>query len=546
MSFTETVNSLMQDSLDCDLMMQKCIIFSESSIREYGINCKEAELKVIKESGTQDDLNVLIEAANEGLIQRIKKTLQKAAKALSDFIKNIIDKVKTTFASKKAKDTIDQMEKLAKTNPKLKNAKIQTYDVEKEQKCIQKGIDKLYAKLAKLKSGHVSKTDDEDINNIKEECQKERAKILAATAAVTLTVAGAIALYKKYLDQIDGDGGEAIKEAKKAADDIDISDALDDETLNKIQKIKLSQLTLSKEKLSSIVTAVTTFYNKLKGQTVSENLEVNESVNDNMSDIYNTAISTEVFGESENNEDMSNLYALSDSETLLEAVFNDLESDVLTEGANRDFKKAYKKAKSDYKVSMKKIKALYTSGDTKGAKKEINNARKALKVQQEIIDSIDPSLGSAILSLFIIGIKDCLIWLLPTVLTFGIAFIVPSIKETIEFFSGLINDANNNDITANTFNAIRNRINQSMKLLNKSLDKIEHEIDISETVKAESVDDILDQLEYNILSESENDFDVDHILESLEDTITNIDNDEMTESTTVDEYLENLENELFY
>ena len=61
MSFQETVNSLINDGYECALTMEKCNIFAESVIREYNINCEEAELKVLKESGTDEDFKYLRE-----------------------------------------------------------------------------------------------------------------------------------------------------------------------------------------------------------------------------------------------------------------------------------------------------------------------------------------------------------------------------------------------------------------------------------------------------------------------------------------------------
>jgi soluble cytochrome b562/predicted small secreted protein len=540
MTFTETINSLIQDSIDCDMIMQKCLIFSESSYREFGINCKEAELKVIKESGTQSDYDVLVEAATEGLIQRIKKTIQKAINALMEFLDNVVTKVKSTFASKKTKDTIDKMEKMCETNPKLKSSKITMYDIEKDCKCIQEGMDKLDAKQAKIKAGHTSESDSEDINNITEETQKKRTKIIAATAAVTLTVGAAIALFKKYVSELDN--GKSISDAKKEAKDVEIPDHVDDEVLRNIQQIKLSKLTLTKEKVATIVDGTKTLFGKIKGQVVSENLEVKESPDD-LSDVYNTALSTEVFGES--TEDYDDADVMIESDALLDAMFTDIEGDVLTEGANKEFKSAFKEARKEFKESVKKAKVYKNEGKKNEAKKEINNARKALDKASDTIDLVEPSIGSAVLAYIVLGIRDSIVWFIPIAATFGIAGFALEIKRIVEFLTGIIKDIKEDNISASTFNMIRNRTITAISVMNKTLDKMEASLDETTT---ESVDDILADLESEVLSESDSNSydeydDIDELLESMNEIIDEDSSSYTTES--VDEYLENLERSIF-
>ena len=77
MTFAEVFESMILDSHICETEINKCDIFAESSFREFHINCMESELKVLTESGTEDDYKFLVEAAEESLFERIKKNMQR-------------------------------------------------------------------------------------------------------------------------------------------------------------------------------------------------------------------------------------------------------------------------------------------------------------------------------------------------------------------------------------------------------------------------------------------------------------------------------------
>ena len=95
---------------EIDMKLLKLQLFNEAAKREFELNKQQAEIKVLKESGTQSDLNMLYEAAEEGLINKMQRSLKAAIEALKEFIKKIIDKIKSIFQSKQGKETLDKME----------------------------------------------------------------------------------------------------------------------------------------------------------------------------------------------------------------------------------------------------------------------------------------------------------------------------------------------------------------------------------------------------------------------------------------------------
>jgi len=216
MKFSELVNVLEHAEKQCDLEIAKASLFAEASYKNYLINCEEAELKVVKESGNTDDLTYLYEEAKEGLIDKAKNAIKKIFDALMNFARTIVEKIKSFFTSKSTNDAIDKIENECKKNPKLKNAKIESPDYDKAEKECDSAISKIKKVVAKVGSGHVSEHDNDTLDEVEATNGKVK-KILAAAAAVSVTIAAAIgtlrALYKKG-------NADFIKEDKTVAERI--------------------------------------------------------------------------------------------------------------------------------------------------------------------------------------------------------------------------------------------------------------------------------------------------------------------------------------
>lgn len=332
MSFQETVNSMINDGYECALTMEKCIIFGESVAREYNINCEEAELKVLKESGTNEDLKYLCEAAKEGLVVKLKKAIKKMIVAFKNFITNIVDKIKVTYASKKSNDVLQKLEDASNSNPKVKAMKITVHDGEKDEKAIQEAIDKLYAQKAKLKGGASVDTVKTTVDDIKEQTEKKRQKI-AKAATLTISIGAAVLLMRKYIKKLDSDNSEAIKEAQKLAKNMEDIDVDDDRVAQTIFNVNSNILVLARERLSSMVGFIREIGYKAKGQMAVPNYE--ESADDTIDDtsytesyddIYTpaTTVDDEITEESVGAEEVMD-------ESYIDSLFSDIENSVTTE-----------------------------------------------------------------------------------------------------------------------------------------------------------------------------------------------------------------------
>ena len=338
MSFLETVNSLINDGYECALTMEKCNIFAEASLREYNINCQEAALKVFKESGTDDDLAYLQEAAKEGVVVKLKKAIQKMVIALKEYIAKVVDKIKVTFASKKAQATLKKIEEVSKTNPKAKKIKIQVHDIDKDQRAIDEAISKLNAQQSKIKGGASRDKIAKDIDDINDTCEKKRNKILAA-ATLTLTLGAAALLLQKYLaktttdkvyDYIKGDINE----------DFD-PDPYDEEQAQLIYKLMTMKLTMARKKISSIVTFMTELWGKMQGK-VSVNNPFNGYADED-DDEYESANDIEILTP-DSNGNASTVYTenniIDDKEVTesvdIEDIYNSIENEVLESASGDD------------------------------------------------------------------------------------------------------------------------------------------------------------------------------------------------------------------
>ena len=313
MNFSEIFESMILDSHICDTEMAKCDIFAESSFREFHINCMESELKVLKESGTDDDYRFLVEAAEDTLYERIKKALKKAIEALKTHINRMVEKLQNTVASTKAKQALNKLKDLVAKFPEIKKQRIEINDLNKEFSCVDRGIHKLNAKLAKMKAGKTGERDTEDINEIIETTEKERKDIANKTTEVDISVDKAISEFENLVKSADN--GSAVKEAEKAAKDaekdIESGNSTDDSVLRNIYKICNAKIVLAKSKFSSLINTIMVLWAKLKskitsfkpGNSEDKNTSDNDtSTNESTSlfdsdDYLGDTVYSEVFGE---------------------------------------------------------------------------------------------------------------------------------------------------------------------------------------------------------------------------------------------------------
>ena len=335
MTFTEAYEEMLESEKQLNIAITKADIFTEASYKNLEINRQEADLKVLTESGTYDDLNYLYEAASEGFVNKVKKAVEKIADSLVEFIDKIVTKVKSVFGTERAKKTLDAVEKAANSNSKVKNKKITIKDGSKAEKEIQKEIDGLRGKLSRFKAGRASKADIKSVDESIHRINKKKVALITATTAIT--VGAAIVLLRKLVSETDSNNGAAIKDAKNIASQIKMEgvDTSDEDILKATQKLHSGIATLVKDKLKCRFEYMGSIISGLRGKSsgplpsaaealenvndteeqieldyelVDESAETLESADEDNDQIYMNNLYDEVFGESFEEDDFMEGY----------------------------------------------------------------------------------------------------------------------------------------------------------------------------------------------------------------------------------------------
>lgn len=196
-----------------DLFSMKADAVMESAIREVGINHAEAELKVMQEHGTYEDLAYYYEEAKNGLVESVVNTIQRIKEAIIKFFSAMKDKILTVMGKKENREAIAKIEKKVKLFPLLGKKKILVEDYDAHLKNSEKTLSQLAKLKAKLKSGH--DVDPEQIHDIKKSFLEEHSTLIGVSAAITITVAAGLTVIHKMTDK----SGPTLNKLEKTATD---------------------------------------------------------------------------------------------------------------------------------------------------------------------------------------------------------------------------------------------------------------------------------------------------------------------------------------
>ena len=177
-----------------DLSQMKVNAVMEAAVRELMINYEEAQLKVLKESGTDDDLAYLYEEADNGLLETVIKAIQKIKDAVIKFFSEMKDKILDAINKKENKETIDKLEKKAKLLPLIGRKKVIVEDYSKQEKVVDEHLSMLTKLKSKFKAGQ--KVEASDVDEIEKSFKDKYGKAIGVGAAVSVTVIAAIGIYK--------------------------------------------------------------------------------------------------------------------------------------------------------------------------------------------------------------------------------------------------------------------------------------------------------------------------------------------------------------
>lgn len=243
MVFAEMMEDIDHKSTICDLVFERTMAFVEASYAQYESNIQEAELKVIKESGTKEDLNVLVEAAEEGFIVKAKKSIDKIINTLVEYIKSAKESISDFFTKKETDEKLGKIQSIIDKNPKAKSTKVKIIDFKKVDQTIDKYEADIRRKIALVKSGKATEKDKEDIANRKAQFIKDHKAAIASTVTVTLGAAVAfLGTWKKKASNIKVDMPEVDLTVESSVEDaqmaVGITDALSHATKVRMDSLK--------------------------------------------------------------------------------------------------------------------------------------------------------------------------------------------------------------------------------------------------------------------------------------------------------------------
>ena len=287
MSIMETAIAMNNDFLECSNSLERIDLFAEAAYKEYNINLKEVALKVLTESGTEDDYNFLATEAAANFIERAGNAIKKFIETILKFIRNCADKLIKLVTNEKTEKALARAEEACESNSKLNSVKVKYVNTDKQVSAVQQGIDKINKKVAKVKAkGIATDADFSDVEEIKSNTLKKVGG-LAAAAVTTVGLGALIALCRRNKSKNDIN---VILDENKIVDGCDVGtlnndNAKDANTANFFVKATGALSELSKELVSLTVTkstsaygAIKNLFSKFKKKTSSDNLNEDDDV----------------------------------------------------------------------------------------------------------------------------------------------------------------------------------------------------------------------------------------------------------------------------
>lgn len=356
--FTEAIANQVAINDEATLKEMKINAYLEATMRELAINIGESELKVMKESGTDEDLAYLTEAAANGAIEKIQKTVKAAIEAFKEFISRIKDRVVKLITTTETKETMKKVEKKIKLNPFLAKKKVQIIDTKKPLKVISKYESALDTHAAKVASGKVKPGDSKKVDDLKSKFKMEyKAAIMGAAAMATISVAALVALVNKDMGTLTGEINKVDKETSQSLKKMAECKAFSEETIAEQQaamaNIVAFRATLGREKSNELVDGLSnkvsvlrksiagSIKNATKGRVVEPVLPPNaddlsfgkkkkkkgKSMKESTDEIFGFEDDDDLFGES--SEDSFNEDELFSDDTSDDAIFDESVDDEL-------------------------------------------------------------------------------------------------------------------------------------------------------------------------------------------------------------------------
>ena len=312
-----------------NVLNAKVDAYCESMMAQYEINCKKAELKVMQESGTEDDLYYLYEAAEGSVVESLKKAIDKIIEAFKKFVNEVKLKILSIVASKETDKNIENIEKKVRFNPFLSKKKVKIEDTKKQLGVVAWAQAEYQKLISKIKGG--KEVSPDEATQIQDEFNKKLKVAAGVAAAITVTVGAAVLLIKKsgksMSDDIEGMRKNTYELMVKTKEPGEIIVAKNQETLRRIgaglSKTGQSGIDIIVNRWKSALSIVRSAITKIKGGAKDGVTE--ESVKATEADELDKFFESMSFDDDE---------TFSESEA--QSVVDDIENDLFGESSDDD------------------------------------------------------------------------------------------------------------------------------------------------------------------------------------------------------------------
>lgn len=175
-----------------DLADMKVTAFMNAATRTLDIHRHDAMLKVMTESGTDDDLDYLYEEAEKSFIESAQMAVKKIQESIAKFFADLRDKIINMLTEKDIKNNLEKIQKKLKLMPLLARKKVVIEDMEGQDKVTNEAIAQVAKLAAKKTAGQEVTT--EDVAEVEKNFLEKHGKAIGVGAAVTVTVDALVTL----------------------------------------------------------------------------------------------------------------------------------------------------------------------------------------------------------------------------------------------------------------------------------------------------------------------------------------------------------------
>lgn len=263
--------------MDTSIKFDKISLFTEASRTEYDINRKEALLRTLKESATDEEYYSFLKEAEESFVERAKNTIKKFIDTVKQFIDKCKQRIIKLIADLKTSKLIQKIKDVFNKHPEIKSEEIEYTETDDAIKALDNGISKLNIKATKVGAVGASDGDDDEIRDIFEKTMQEVSNKVKNAVEMTLETA------TKYLEglssetEVDNEIGGLPNNDPLNAMVGKVDDAPDSESANTMvtaasymSKAKKERFSLKTIKFTSILQGIRDCFAKIKAKFKAE------------------------------------------------------------------------------------------------------------------------------------------------------------------------------------------------------------------------------------------------------------------------------------